>query len=73
MLTYEDTGHLKIKDEIQLLGYSVVISNCNDWFKIWKREDNLYLLTSSSVTIYIYMTKQHCSLDHTCYLIFTYE
>lgn len=73
MLTYEDTGHLKIKDEIQLLGYFVVITNCNDWFKIWKREDNLYLLTSSGVTIYIYMTKQHCSRGHNCYPIFTYE
>ena len=48
MLTYEDTGHLKIKDEIQLLGYFVDIRNCNDWFKIWKRE------VASDMTICIY-------------------
>ena len=71
MLTYEDTGHLKIKDEIQLLGYFVDITNCNDWFKIWKREENLYLLTSSGVTISINLTKQHCSLRDNWYLIFT--
>ena len=48
MLTYEDTDHLKIKDEIQLLGYFVDITNCNDWFKIWKRE------VASDMTICIY-------------------